>query len=321
MANESNLAKNSPEVFFEYGTTKEDKQSTFAWQFNYDNPVNDHFGYEFSALNQGHFPGHHRDGFGAGPYVGTGFFDDHLFLSMGVAPWVYADTVNAGNQNTAFDHHGVAVTGDVAATWRFDNHVLLQARAADTKAFGSFDVKSYTLGLGYELGDTLSSSTSYAGDSSEDATGTDKKNEIDFLAGRSVVNITGNGHATASSIEYRRSLTPSIDLSVSAIDEGKSELADRRGVAAEAWLKKDFASGLSLGVGAGPYVGIDDRKEARGSSTNKYAVPMFSMTAGYTFGNWGVRTTWDRVFTPQNYNGAGHNADSDIFLAGVFKRF
>ena len=43
-------------------SSHEDRETSYTWQISYMEDIDDHFGWSFSWLNEGHMPNHHRDG-------------------------------------------------------------------------------------------------------------------------------------------------------------------------------------------------------------------------------------------------------------------
>jgi hypothetical protein len=119
------------------------------------------------------------------------------------------------------------------------------------------------------------------------------------MTGESAVNTPGNVRAVATDLEYRRSLTDSIDMTISGIDEGKNKFTNRVGIAPELWWKRNVLDDrLSLSVGAGVDAGLDGRRKSEGYASDKFAA--------------GV--TWHRILT--NYN-----RDADVVTAGIGVNF
>jgi hypothetical protein len=287
--------------------------STFAWQFQYTEPLDDHFGFQYSYMNQGHFAEHHRDGFVFSLQTHTHVFSPQFTLSAALGPYLFADTFKPPVGNNS-DVHGVGTVLSLAATWQTSSNLFFELESDVVKA-GTFNTLGIQAGLGYHFGESSSSGSHSATAGESDET---YKNEFSALAGMSVVNVIGNGRATATSIEYRRNVWGPLDLSVDAISEGKNELADRYGVAAEVWVKKNLLQNrLTLSIGGGPYV-VTDRLKTNDDGmkdTKPFVAGIFSMSASYRISNhWDVRAMWHRPFT--NYN-----RDSDIWLGGVGYQF
>jgi hypothetical protein len=132
-----------------------------------------------------------------------------------------------------------------------------------------------------------------------------------MLAGESAVNVPGNVRSLATSVEYRRELGKSLDLTVAGISEGNNKFADRSGVAPELWLRENVLDNrLSFSIGAGVYAGVDQRKEQEGYASDKFAAAIVSTSANYKFtDHWNARLTWHRVLT-------SYDRDADVVVAG-----
>src|ERR1700722_4352098 len=72
--------------------TSDPLHPTFAWQFQYTEPFDDHFGFQYSYMNQGHFAEHHRDGFVFSLQTHTHVFSPQFTLSAALGPFLFSDT-------------------------------------------------------------------------------------------------------------------------------------------------------------------------------------------------------------------------------------
>ncbi|MBK5276706.1 MAG: hypothetical protein JJE30_16880 [Desulfuromonadales bacterium] len=284
-------------------------ERTYAWQIQYMEGLGDNFAYSLSYLNQGHFVSHHRDGNAANLWVRTNLLDRQLSLGAGVGGVFYYDTKQPVSGGPATDVHGWGTMVNVAATWYTKSRLFYQLQGYWVRGGNSFDTLTTLAGIGYQLDAPPSKGPDVRGTHQSERT-TD--NELTVFGGATVVNIPGDGHSSAIALEYRRGLWRYLEWTAGALYEGKSSLIDRYGLTTELWLAKSFLDErLSLGVGAGPYFAIDQRR-----TDHKERVPIiFSTTGSYRMGeNWLVRATWDRIITT-------YDRDTDIFLGGIGYRF
>jgi hypothetical protein len=294
------------------GKQKKGEDDSYAWQLDYRAPVSEHLGYSVTYLNQGHFDqqeAHHRDGVAARLSARTGTADGRFTLDAEVGPWAYADTDMPRDGRPARDIHGLGMSYGLGATWHTGNHTLFKVRGDYTTTHGSFSSYSVTAGVGYEFGPKTKKAF-------ESSPAGDGKNQLTVLAGETVVNQPGDARSLASSIEYRRQLSPSLDATASFISEGKNALTDRYGVSPELWLRKDLLDNrLSLGIGAGVYAGVDKKKGLDGHSSDAFAAGMVSLTGSYKLNqNLTLRGTWHRVVS-------SYNRDTDIAVIGLGYQF
>jgi hypothetical protein len=283
-----------------------------AYGLDLNHTINDSLSTDIFYTNQGHFPEHHRDGAGASLMLNKQLLPQ-LTVSVGAGPWAYCDTLIPDNGKPAQDLHGIGATAGVAAAWHAKNHIVYQVRANYYTAKDSFSSYSAVGSIGYEFGgdagtSSFSQSDSSSSDNSSDNSG---KNQISMLAGESAVNVPGNVRSLATSVEYRRELGKSLDLTVAGISEGNNKFADRSGVAPELWLRENVLDNrLSFSIGAGVYAGVDQRKEQEGYASDKFAAAIVSTSANYKFtDHWNARLTWHRVLT-------SYDRDADVVVAG-----
>ena len=283
-------------------------ERTYAWQIQYMEGLGEHFAYSLSYLNQGHFISHHRDGNAANLWVRTNLFDRQLSLGLGVGGVFYYDTEEPANGGPAQDVHGWGTMASVAATWYTKSRLFYQLQGYWIRGNNSFNTLSALAGIGYQLDAPPSEGPNVKGiHQSENTT----DNELTVFGGETVVNIPGDGHSGAFSLEYRRGLWRYLEWTAGALYEGKSSLIDRYGLTTELWLAKKFLDDrISLGLGVGPYFALDRQ------NSNKLRYPIiFSTTGSFRVTqNWLIRATWDRIIT--NYD-----RDTDIFLGGIGYRF
>jgi hypothetical protein len=298
------------EIFGLYGKSFDSSgnDNSYAWQLEYREGLSEHFEASFTHLNEGHLPGHHRDGQGVQLWARNHLFDRRLSLAVGAGPYLYYDTT-PGIANTEMDRHGLAVLSSVAATWHFDNRLLLQLRVNGVATTNSIDTVSALLGLGYQLDPPPS-----GGPEPEllYQPRTTAKNEITLFLGATDVFNNGSSHSVAAAIEYRRALLRYLEWSAALLYEGESDLIRRRGVATQLWAVKSFLNDdLSLGVGAGPYLAFDSLAKGGQGGNELFVLPIITMTAGYRLNpQWGARFSWNRIIT-------SYDRDSDVWLGGV----
>lgn len=270
----------------------------------YFHKVSKHALVSLSYINQGHFPRHHGDGLTPQVWWRQMLGQD-FSLSAGIGPFLYFDTTGSHDASTA--NHGVGGMVSAAATWHTNSPFLIQLRTNWIETSHSIDTFSATLALGYELDVSKAPAASLL------ANGRDLKDEITFLAGRTVLNQFQYARAVAGAVEYRRNLTRYLDWTFTALYEGDIEPIHRFGPATQLWLVQHFyGDRMSLGVGAGPYLTFDITD--RGTAT-VLTGPIITLSGACRLSpHWGLRGSWNRVTT-------GFSHDTDVFLGGVSYRF
>jgi hypothetical protein len=259
------------------------------------------FGFSVAYLNEGHLDGiakHHRDGFVTQAWAQFPIASPRFTLGVGIGPYYYFDTVKASKELDA-NKHGLAGIVSVNAGYAVTDRWGIQLRTNYVKAPGSIDTFAVLGGVGYRFDVPVTGLSSPKANFG--------KNQITILLGETAVNNNNNKHAFAHSVEYRRTLLDHVDWTMSYLDEGKSDLIDRRGGTAELWAtQRFFGERLDLGIGGGVY-GAFDSRHAHVFGLNG----IISLTAGYRFGDhWGLRAQLHRVVTD-------HDRDSDVFLGGI----
>ena len=291
------------------------KDSSQAWALEYQHGLGENLAASFSWLNEGHVPGHHRDGQAVQVWGRTNVLDRRLSLAAGIGPYRYFDTIDASAAPNHANVHGWGTIGSLAATYYTNSPWLWQLRANRIVAPNSIDTTALMLGVGYQLEPAAERGPlAFAPYQANKTT----SNEITVFLGRTIVNSYESENAGAFAVEYRHGLARHVDVSVGYIDEGDTALLRRSGVTAQLWAVREFLASdrLAMGVGFGPYVAIDTH-HAPGpgeGGASKYSW-MLTATASYRFGqNWDARLSWNRITT--NYN-----RDTDLLLFGIGYRF
>lgn len=264
----------------------------------------------FSYLNEGHLPGHHRDGFAPQLWAHSGRSLGRRFsLAAGVGPYFYFDTVPADSDAGYADRRGRGIVYSLAATWRSASSPwLYQLRFNRVLVKDGLDTSTLLAGIGYRLDQDdekwLSALAS--------RTISGPRSELTLLGGRSIVNSYESQRAWAKGIEYRRAFSPLVNGSIALLDEGDGKLTRRRGVATQGWIEPSFYDEkATLGVGLGPYLATDDHRPGR----EWVLAGIVSLTASYRFGDsWLARATFSRV-------ASGYHRDTDLVLLGLGYRF
>ncbi|MBT1076879.1 hypothetical protein [Geobacter grbiciae] len=293
-----------------YGVDSNPNRKAGAYQIEYLEGLGEHFAFSLSYLNQGHFPEHHRDGNSFNLWLRTNQFHPQLSLAAGIGVMYYYDTTHPPPGTPSEDVHGLASMYSLSATWYTESRVIFQLQTYWVKANASFDTVSALVGIGYQF-DAPPKPGPLA--KAPPQTKRTTENELTLLGGQTIVNVPGDGHSQAISLEYRRGIWRFVEMTATALYEGRSTLCDRYGLTTQLWLARPFFDDhVALGIGFGPYFAVDRRRQ----NDNEIIIPtIFTASAGFRLTpHWLLRASWNRVIT--NYN-----RDSDIFMGGIGYRF
>lgn len=287
--------------------------SSASWQLEYREGLGEHFAASISYLNEGHVPGHHRDGHAIQLWTRTDVCDRRLSLTAGIGPYYYFDTtIPAGSGGSFTNEHGFGGAFSLAAIWQGQTPWLFQVRTNWVKTFGRMDTVSALAGIGYQLDapKPLDSSSSPP-EPGEKTTG----NEITLFVGRTITNSFESERSTSLGIEYRRGLWRHVDWTASWIYEGDSRLIRRDGLASQLWaVKAFFDDRVTLGVGSGAYFAIDRHPDC-GQNGPRSVSAIATFTGSYRFHrHWCLRTSWNRIVTD-------YDRDTDVIMGGIGYRF
>lgn len=291
------------------------RQRTSAWAFEYQHPLGENLAASFSWLNEGHVPGHHRDGQGIQVWGRSNLLDRRLSLAAGIGPYRYFDTTPSSAGSGYANVHGWGTIGSLAATYYTASRWLYQMRFNRIVTPNSIDTSALMLGIGYLL-EPVSERGPHV--SAPRQPGPTTSDEITLFLGKTIVNSYESELSTARAFEYRRGLARHVDLTLGVLNEGDARLIRRTGVTAQIWgVREVLASDrLVLGIGFGPYYAVDSYRDAApGEGGDSKFSWIFTATAAYRLSpQWAARFSWNRVNT-------NHHRDTDVILFGVGYRY
>ena len=288
---------------------------TYAWSLEFLQGLGERSALSFAYLNEGHLPGHRRDGQTFQLWRRALFFRRRLSLAAGLGPYFYYDTTGPARPGGFRDDHGWGAVASAAATWYLPGRLTAQIRLNWVETANRFDTASVLAGLGYQLSPPPPGGGPRPRPPHQASWTT--RNAVTLLAGRTIVNSYSAEYALAQSIEYRRGIGRYWDASVAWLNEGDTRLVRRNGVIAQVWATRVFPGGhLDLALGGGTYVAVDQRRTPRPGESGRGAVAgIVSLRAGVRFaGHWEIPLVWNRIVT-------GYNRDTDVLLAGLGYRF
>ncbi len=258
------LAPDAISVFAASVSSLDPWPRSLAWGVSYRKTLAPYFAASLAYLNDGHFPGHHRDGIAGEAWLPINLFSNHLTLSAGIGPYYYYDTVFARNSTGYADAHGWAWMGSLDAMiqpWSSGSlaHLFFELRLDHTAPARSIQTTSIGGGFGYRgFSDTHTNAD-------PDAIAGFADSEIVASYWKTVVNSFASQTTRAEEIAYRRKIWRELRASIGFLNEGDAQLIRRNGITAEGWAEPSFNDGLwSIGVGFGFYSAIDKYRRAPG---------------------------------------------------------
>jgi len=288
-------------------------KDSYAWQLEYIEGLGENFGLGVSYLNEGHVPGHHRDGTTVHLWARTNLLDRKLSLAAGIGPYYFYDTLPAQAGTSYRNDHGWGTIFSSAATWYTDSRWLLQLRANAVANFSTFNSFSALLGIGYQLdAPPMPGPLDKAPLQDEEK----RKNECSLFLGQTIVNSLESQKSVALAAEYRRRVWRYVDWSLGWLYEGDNRLFRRHGLASQFWgVREFFDDRFSVGIGGGAYFPISMRSSSQRFGTDGSVCGMVTLTSSYRFQpQWDVRASWNRIITDYNH-------DTDVILGGIGYRF
>jgi hypothetical protein len=279
--------------------------NSFAWLISYSQDLGEHFALSFAWQNEGHVPGHHRDGHSGQAWAKARPFSPQLTLAAGIGPYRYFDTAVAQSGGSHADDHGYGVLYSVSATWRTQGRMLYEVRFNRVETNHSIDTSEVLLGVGYRLDQDPAPFAPASADAS--------RSELTVFVGRTIVNSYESEQATAFSVEYKYAFRRALRASIAWLSEGDAELIRRNGLVVQGWYEPSFSGDrFTLGLGLGLYIAADDYREDReGAHPNG----VITLSTSYRVGrDWRARFSWNRVIS--NYD-----RDTDVLMFGAGYRF
>ena len=289
-------------------------EESYTWEIEYLHGLGENFAASFSWINEGHVPDHHRDGHSVRLWARTNVLDRRLSLLAGLGSYRFFDTNKTDSADGFSDLHGWGLIGTLGARWYTDGPWLLHARLNVIDTLHNIDTWSATVGVGYQLERPKSRGPVVAPTPQPEKT---SGRELTVFVGRTIVNSLASEKGIAACVEFRQGLRQHLDGTLSLIHEGDAELIRRNGLAGQLWLTRAFfGDRLTLGVGAGFYLSIDEYHAAAPDEGSKHVFSgLVTMSVGYRVAeSWIVRYSWNRVVSD-------YDRDTDVLLLGLGRRF
>lgn len=290
-------------------------QTSYTWQVDYRQDLFRNFAASIAYINEGHLPGHHRDGTAWEAWARLPLFEDRVSISLGLGAYYFFDTQPLPGGDTA-NVHGTAPIYSLSATGYLSNRWFYRVLVNRISPAHDIKVNTMTMGAGFWFGREKKPTPGKLGDAPDEYAYV-TQNELTAFGGQSVVNTFFSQTARAYAGEYRRGLMPHVDWTASVIYEGDPEIIRRNGVATQLWFVNTFFNDrIAMGGGLGPYVYLDHKHPVTAGKKNPAAIaPLASLTFSVRLADhWIMRLVFDRVTS-------SYNRDADIFLLGLGYRW
>jgi hypothetical protein len=288
--------------------------STYAWGLEYREHLLLHLDTSFGYLNEGHLPGHDRDGALLELWANTGPWFNRVHFALGAGPYFYFDTQeDAASPDGYSDRHGIGLIVSAYASVALSERWLALLEVNQVVAPGDINTRTVMIGAAYSLDRFIEQlQRSQASDSGSVA---DVANEVGVFGGQTVINDLHSERSTNFGVEYRHRMGRHVEASASFLDEADGPSGRNAGVTGEVWLVQSFLSRhLVTGLGLGPYLSLQKYFTADGR-TGASVIGLASMTVSWRFSRFlALRCTWHRGITTDDQ-------DRDILTAGLAWRF
>jgi hypothetical protein len=298
------------------GVTDSDDHTsgTYAWGLEYRQQLLTDIDASFGYLNEGHLPGHYRDG-AVLRLWGHTLWRERFDLALGAGPYLYCDTQTYPNGGERYaDYHGVGAIVTASLGYTLSRDWLARLELSQVIAPGDVGTRTVMLAIDYRL-QTLVDSLNHSAKDDPLLGDPDAVNELGVFYGQTIID---GQHADVSGtfgVEYRRRLGRHWELSASVLDAGDGLDGRHAGMTGEAWIVQDFLSRrLAMGLGLGAYLAFDSYQTIY-HTTAASAMGLASMTASWRFTrSLALRLVWHRGFT-------GDDQDRDVVTLGLGWRF
>jgi hypothetical protein len=294
--------------------TDDHTAASYAWALEYRERLGDTLDASVGYLNEGHLPGHHRDGVMLELWGRTpAWWHQRVSLAFGAGPYAFFDTLTDPGSAAGYrDVHGVGAVASVALRYALSDRWFALLELNQVVGWGDASTRSVLLGAGWRLDRVLEGLSRGASGGAPDPAAL---NEIGLCFGETVINGLNSDASNAFGAEYRRRMARYLELSVSVLSDSDGVDGRHQAATGEAWLVQEFfASRLVVGAGLGAYAALQSYRtvDGRGAASVE---GLGSLTVAWRFARrFDARLVWHRGFT-------GDDQDRDVVTAGVGWRF
>lgn len=279
------------------------RDRTFGVRVEWLHDLGGPFAGSLAYANEGHVPGHHRDGVTAQLWLRSPTIAGAWRFGIGAGPYQFFDTALAETVDGYRNAHGVGGSYSAAAWWRpAGRRWFLQVRVDRQEVPRSPDSTMLLVGVGAKL----DQDGSFVANATPDTRG-ERTDEVDAYGGQTVVNSFTSPKSVARALAWRHRFAPAVTGSITWLKEGDARLIRRDGALVQAWLEPTLRGHRwSLGLGGGAYVAVDEYR-----SGGRHVMPVVGTTIGWRFASRvAARLDWLRV-------ASSSDRDSDVFLLGL----
>ncbi|MDR6490481.1 hypothetical protein J2797_000357 [Paraburkholderia terricola] len=302
------------------GGSRAGSTNTYTWALNYQEGLGRYFAASFTWLNEGHIPGHHRDGQTIQLWGRIPVGSPRFVLQAGIGPYRYFDTTTAEQGGNYADTHGWGVVYSVRAAYYASNRWITQLQLNRVHVQRGPDSAGVMMGVGYQLdAPATPGPRERASDGASDSAHPVTHNEVAVYLGQTIINSSDSPTALGGAIEYRRGLAKYLDVTVGYLHEGSSRETRRDGMTSQLWATRAFFDDkVTLAAGLGVYYAINGNANEHsldsGSGAGTFSGLVTVAGAYRLTDHWEARLAWSRVLTR-------YDRDSDVIFGGVGYRW
>jgi hypothetical protein len=288
---------------------------TYQWHLDYQQGINKHWYFETGWVNDGHIPGHLRDGIAAQIGIRTSLWSPRFEVGVATGVDRFYDTTNdSSNAGNFSDVQGFLLLTSAQLSYYFGHRWIARPQVNyELAPPKSYDAMSVLLGVGYQL---QPSEHPGSRESPIAQTSFTTGNEVTAFVGQTVPNGgSSDPKGIAGMAEYRHGVWKYFDWTLSYIYQGDNDVIVRNGFATQIWPARKFGP-VELALGFGIFFAADQKYTPPPGQPGKGAVSLLvSPTVAYRFGeHWLARFMWNRTVTTYNEN-------TDFFGLGLGYRW
>jgi hypothetical protein len=166
--------------------TDDHTSASYAWGLEYRQRLPAHLDASFGYLNEGHVPGHHRDGEMLQLWADTGLWRDRFALAFGAGPYVYFDTQFRYNFQGYNNQHGIGAVLTARVTYELSRRwfALLEVNQVVATDIGT---RTVMLGAGMHV-DRFIEGLDRLQHGDQTTAVSDGSNELDLFGGETTLN-------------------------------------------------------------------------------------------------------------------------------------
>ena len=290
------------------------EKTTYQWRLDYQQGLGKLWYVEGGWVNDGHIPGHARDGIAAQFGIRTTLGSPRWTLGVATGFDRYYDTVNSTDSAGFADLQGFLWLTSAQVSYYLHRWIIRAQANLEVAPSSTYDAWSLLLGVGYQLQAPDAGSVG-ARDLPAVQPERTTNSELTLYIGQTVPSGgKEDPKGISGALEYRHGIARYLDLTVSYINQGDDAVLSRVGLATQVWPVRAFGP-TTLGLGLGFYFAVDqDDPPPPGHSAEKIA-GLVSPTFSYRFGDhWLGRFLWNRTVTWNSTN-------TDFFSVGLGYRW